>query len=110
LAAKPSGTWRRTRRNWLERITVKRGERREHRFWQAGGGFDRNVVELHAVLAMIEYIHANPVRRGLVSRPEDWKWSSAGWHEGKNGLRIDPIDLGSSVLTLERGSKKQRPR
>jgi hypothetical protein len=27
-------------------------------------------------------------------KPEDWKWSSAGWIEGKNSLRPDPIDLG----------------
>jgi hypothetical protein len=24
----------------------------------------------------VEYIHLNPLRRGLVKRPEDWKWSS----------------------------------
>jgi len=24
----------------------------------------------------LRYIHRNPVRRGLVERPEDWKWSS----------------------------------
>ena len=29
------------------------------------------------VHALIEYIHLNPVRRGLVTRPEDWPWSSA---------------------------------
>jgi len=53
---------------------------------------------------MIEYIHNNPVRRGLVSRAEDWKWSSAGWHEGKNSLRPDPIDLGGfCVFTAGRG-------
>jgi hypothetical protein len=23
------------------------------------------------------YIHRNPVRRGLVARPEDWAWSSS---------------------------------
>jgi len=43
---------------------------------------------------MIEYIHANTVRRGLVESPDDWKWSSAGWHEGKNSLRPDVIDFG----------------
>lgn len=43
---------------------------------------------------MIEFVHANPARRGLVSRPEDWKWSSAGWHEGKYSLRPDPLDPG----------------
>jgi len=24
----------------------------------------------------VEYMHGNPVRRGLVARPEGWKWSS----------------------------------
>lgn len=24
----------------------------------------------------LRYIHRNPVRRGLVERPEDWKWNS----------------------------------
>ena len=24
----------------------------------------------------LRYIHRNPVKRGLVSRPEDWRWSS----------------------------------
>ncbi len=24
----------------------------------------------------LRYIHRNPVRRGLVKKPEDWKWSS----------------------------------
>jgi len=84
--------------DWLPRITVQRGKRQERRFWQAGGGFDRNVFEPHTLLAMLEYIHANLVRRGLVSRAEDWKWSSAGWIEGKNSLRPDALDLGGFCL------------
>jgi putative transposase len=84
--------------HWLPRITVKRGRRTERRFWQAGGGFDRNAIEPQTLLAMIEYIHANPVRRGLVGRAEDWKWSSAGWFVGKNSLKPDPVDLGGTCL------------
>ena len=30
----------------------------------------------------VEYIHLNPVRRGLVARPEDWTWSSAAEYSG----------------------------
>jgi putative transposase len=85
---------------WLERITVRRGQRLERRFWQAGGGYDRNVFEPHTLLAMIQYIHPNPVRRGLVKRAQDWKWSSAGWREGKNPLQPDPIDFGGLCLFL----------
>jgi hypothetical protein len=29
------------------------------------------------------YIHQNPVERGLVEKPEDWKWSSARWYAGQ---------------------------
>ena len=84
--------------DWLPRITVKRGKRLERRFWEAGGGFDRNVFEPKTLMAMVDYIHANPVRRGLVKQVEDWKWSSAGWHEGKNTLKPDSIDIGGTIL------------
>jgi len=84
--------------HWLPRITVQHGKRSRRHFWQIGGGFDRSTAELRAILAMIEYIHANPVRRGLVTRPEEWKWSSAGWVEGKNSLSPDPIDFGGSCV------------
>ena len=87
--------------HWLPRITVRRGNRAERRFWQAGRGYDRNATDPKVILAMIEYLHANPVRRGLVSGPEDWKWSSARWSEGKNSLRPDPVDLGGVISYLD---------
>jgi len=46
-------------------------------FWMAGGGYDRNIFSEDEMREKFEYIHANPVRRGLVQRPEDWEWSSA---------------------------------
>ena len=85
-------------RHWLPRITVHRGERVKRHIWQPGGGFDSNTADPRTILAMIEYIHNNPVRRGLVARPEDWRWSSAIWREGKNSLRPDPIDFGGLTL------------
>ncbi|HEY7119546.1 MAG TPA: hypothetical protein VH475_23340, partial [Tepidisphaeraceae bacterium] len=51
-----------------------------YRFWQRGGGYDRNVFEPATLLAMIEYIHNNPLRRGLVARSTDWIWSSARFY------------------------------
>ena len=49
----------------------------------------------------VEYIHLNPVRRGLVRSPEGWRWSSivefAGVsgeeQERRCGLRIDRVPL-----------------
>ncbi|NOZ23829.1 MAG: hypothetical protein GXP25_22350, partial [Planctomycetes bacterium] len=43
--------------------------RRPYRFWQAGAGYDRNVTSRDALLKMIDYMHNNPVRRGLVEAP-----------------------------------------
>lgn len=79
--------------HWIPRITSQRGKRTESHFWQVGGGFDSNVCEPTVLWRMIEYIHLNPVRRGLVERASDWKWSSAAWYEGRgiNGLIPDPL-------------------
>lgn len=50
------------------------------RFWQEGPGFDRNLFTPQAIQASIEYIHLNPVKRGLCKQSTDWKWSSARFH------------------------------
>jgi putative transposase len=77
---------------WLPRLTVREGARVRHRFWQPGGGYDRNVVSTEALRAVIEYIHANPVRRGLVTRAEDWEWSSARWFAGLRPVKLEMDD------------------
>jgi putative transposase len=81
------------RPDWLPRLTRSRRGRRERLFWQSGGGFDRNIAQPQTLQSMIEYTHQNPVRRGLVERPSDWTWSSAGWYErgATSGLIPDRI-------------------
>jgi putative transposase len=59
--------------SWLPRLRVQEGKRIRHRFWQPGGGYDRNITNAVAMRAMIDYVHANPVRRGLVATAEDWE-------------------------------------
>lgn len=78
---------------WIPRITRQRGRSCERLFWQSGGGYGRNITTLDALARMIEYIHANPVRKGLVERPGDWIWSSASWFENgsKGPLTMDAI-------------------
>jgi putative transposase len=79
--------------HWLPRLTRQRGQKTERLFWQSGGGYDRNIKSAKALVSRIEYIHLNPVRRGLVTKAVDWKWSSAAWYElGQRGpIWIDPI-------------------
>ena len=72
----------------LNTLTVEqRPGVRTFRYWQEGPGYDRNLDRVETVLAAIDYIHLNPVRRGLVARAADWQWSSARWYEG---LPYDP--------------------
>ncbi len=56
----------------LEMITRHRGSRTERLFWQSGGGYDRNIDEPATLERMIDYLHANPIRRGLVASASDW--------------------------------------
>lgn len=61
-----------------------------YQFWQDGGGYDRNVTRGKTLLAVLEYIHNNPVKRGLISLPERWRWSSAAdWA----GIAAGPVPL-----------------
>jgi putative transposase len=66
---------------WLERLRfVWSNGKVGYHFWQPGGGYDRNIVREDTAWAAVEYIHNNPVRRGLVTTPTDWPWSSARWY------------------------------
>jgi putative transposase len=56
------------------------------RFWQAGGGYDRNLRSEAAVLAAIDYIHENPVRHGLCRESAGWRWSSARHYRNESGI------------------------
>jgi putative transposase len=81
-----------------------------HRFWLRGGGFDRNLWSDKALLAEIDYIHANPIRRRLCESPEEWFWSSAADHAH---VRRGPLPLNLDSLPrffTTDPSRKQRPR
>ena len=65
----------------LKRLTVReRPGKYCFRYWQEGPGFDRNIFSPEALQASIDYIHNNPVKRGLCVRATDWKWSSARYY------------------------------
>jgi hypothetical protein len=49
------------------------------RFWQARF-YDFNVWTEGKRIEKLRYIHRNPVERGLVSSPEQWRWSSFRWY------------------------------
>jgi putative transposase len=47
----------------------------EKQFWQRRY-YDFNVSSIEKYIEKVQYIHRNPVKRGLVSRPKDYRWSS----------------------------------
>jgi putative transposase len=81
--------------SWIDRLTVRRGDKTVFQFWQPGTGYDENLWCDRSIQEVVDYIHANPVRRGLVTRPIDWYWSSARAHAGmgEGPLRVDTIDV-----------------
>ncbi len=78
--------------NWLRTLTVVYPSRTAFRFWQPGGGFDHNVFRERTVSAVVDYIHANPVRRDLVDEPTQWEWSSARFWDGSSNVRLQMDD------------------
>jgi REP-associated tyrosine transposase len=61
-------------------------------FWQARF-YDFNVYSERKKIEKLNYMHGNPVLRGLVKHPKDWPWSSwAFYAKGEAGLvKIDPV-------------------
>jgi putative transposase len=83
----------------LELSVSMRG--RERPFWQAHY-YDFN-VSAHAKFAeKLRYIHRNPVLRGLVAKPEDWRWSS--YRHYQTGTR-GAVEIESEWTARDRGWK-----
>jgi len=80
----------------LKIASAKRGKRAlatrdpQWQFWQKRY-YDRNESEQREFIEKLKYIHRNPVKRKLVERQEDWKWSSyRHYYCGENcGVEIE---------------------
>jgi putative transposase len=80
-----------SRSSLLEKLTIReRPGKESFRFWQEGPGYDRNLQKPSTILTAIDYLHMNPVRRGLVLKAIDWKWSSARWYLNDPPRQQDP--------------------
>ncbi len=78
-----------SRREWImwmmERAGKKNGNNNDWQFWQQHNK-PLEIKDQEMFDKTIEYIHQNPVQAGFVSRPEDWKYSSARDFCGVKGL------------------------
>jgi putative transposase len=63
-------------------------------FWQPRS-HDFNVFTERKHVEKLRYMHRNPVKRGLVSSPELWRWSSFRYYRfGEEG----PVKIGTSSI------------
>ena len=101
----------------MSAINQRRGEDGE--LWQPRF-FDRALRTVREYNQKVEYIHLNPVTAGLVSRPEDWRWSSYHEYPGMSadeqnepcGLIADrvrmPSDPRTRICSLRHKAEKTR--
>ena len=69
----------------LARFKKHHKSNRDYQPWEEGS--HPQLIESEDVLRQkLEYIHNNPVKRGYVDRPEDWRYSSARIYAGRPGL------------------------
>jgi putative transposase len=70
-------------------------------FWQKRY-YDRNVRDAREFGVKLRYLHRNPVKRGLVKEPGDWKWSSFRHYAFReNGV----VEIESEWTARDRESK-----
>ena len=90
-------TSKESRKDWMLDIFKKGGTKQKkkskNQLWQ----YNNHAEEVYSTkftLTKIKYIHNNPVEAGLVSRPEDYFYSSARDYAGMNGpVKVSVINL-----------------
>ena len=88
----------------MSAVNQQRGT--EGELWQSRF-FDRALRTVHEYNEKVEYLHLNPVKAGLVCRPQDWRWSSFNEYSGMSaeeqkprcGLIIDRVRMPSDPRT-----------
>ncbi len=74
-------------------LALARSGGRLPQFWQRRF-YDFNVWSRAKTIEKLAYMHANPLKRGLVKNPQDWPWSSYAFYQGRGEvlIEIDPVE------------------
>lgn len=73
---------------WLEKLHALKApykSQSKYQLWQEGS-HPQEILSEQMMLQKIEYIHNNPVKRGYIEFPREWRYSSARNYEGEAGL------------------------
>lgn len=86
-----------SRRHWLIKKFIEAGRLKtnipQHQFWQHHN-HQKLCWNNRIFMQKLNYLHNNPVKSGFVTKPEDWKYSSARNYLGDQSvLEIDILPL-----------------
>jgi putative transposase len=73
----------------INRLRRTHGSRWQHQFW------DRFVRHSKEFTERLEYMHMNPVRKGLIEKPEQWRWSSY------NNFSLEPSVVAACPIHID---------
>ncbi len=85
----------------VKQMTSRKLRGARAKFWQ-DRYYDSNIHGESARSEVICYIHRNPIKRGLVERPEDWPWSS--YRHYATGVR-GTVEIESQWTAFQRGNQ-----
>jgi len=85
----------------VKQMTSRKLRGPREKFWQ-DRYYDRNVHGEKARSEVIRYIHRNPVKHGLVEKPEDWPWSS--FRHYATGIK-GTVEIESQWTAFHRGNQ-----
>ncbi len=77
----------------LEKLTVRRNHLMRFTFWQRRC-YDHNCRDEESMWEKVNYCHNNPVKRGLVKSPLDWRWSSYRYYNGYDDYMLEMDNIG----------------
>ena len=66
--------------------------------------YDFNVWSKKKRIEKLRYIHRNPVKRGLVLEPEQWRWSSYRWYAFGEAGAVKLNEWGPAALKIRRAA------
>ena len=84
---------------WRTPLFREQNAKEGHRFWQTRF-YDFNVWTEKKRIEKLRYIRRNPVKRGLVSSPEQWRWSSYRWYFSREQGPVKINDTDILVMTV----------
>lgn len=101
LVSEPPGVQLAVALKSIEVSVAKQSKQRP--FWQTRY-YDFNVYTERKRIEKLKYMHRNPVKRGLVETPEDWRWSSfRHYSAGETGR----VEVESHWTAVRRNREKQ---